>query len=284
MASKEERTDSPRASLPWLTVPKAEAERQITAQIDEGRQLLEGSIASKSELDQAEADYFTWDEYNTDLLRKLFDSPEPSEEYSLYVGIGFLGPTPLSKEISSYRRNVQSKIRRLESVRTRLPLHEMASPQTASSEAAWSARKVFLVHGSDGAAKESVARFLERLGLDAIVLHEKPSGGRTIIEKFEDYSDVGYAVVILTPDDICSAGEGEPQTRRPRQNVVFELGFFIGKLGRQRVCALFKEGTEIPSDYQGVVYVPMGEAGAWRLELAREMKHAGVDVDLNKAL
>lgn len=142
--------------------------------------------------------------------------------------------------------------------------------------------RVFVVHGHDDAAKEQVARFLEKLGLEAVVLHEQPSGGRTIIEKFEHYADVSFAVVLLTPDD-----EGRPVGKddylpRARQNVVFEFGYFVGKLGRDRVCALNK-GIEKPSDIDGVLYVSMND-GAWRMLLAREMKAAGLPIDLNKVI
>ena len=284
MAKKKATTDSQEGSLPQLTLPRSEAEKQIAAQIETGRQLLERPIASGSQLKQAQAEYFTWDEYNGVLLRKLFDSPELARQYHGGVFLDFGGPMPLPQEVKSFRSDVQRKIRSLESIKQRLPLYEPGPVPSVPLKAAPPTGHVFVVHGHDEAAKQSVARFLEHLGLQATVLHEKASAGRTIIEKFEDYSDVSYAVVILTPDDTCFRGEDEPAVHRPRQNVVFELGFFIGKLGRQRVCALFKEGTEIPSDYQGVVFVPMDEAGGWRVDLAREMRHAGMDVDLNRVL
>jgi len=119
-----------------------------------------------------------------------------------------------------------------------------------------------------------------------IILREQPNKGRTLIEKFEDYADVGFAIVLLTPDDKggpknCGASDLKP---RARQNVVFELGYFIGRLGRNRVCALYLEGVEIPSDYSGVVYTKMDPSGAWRLEIAKELKAAGFSVDMNLAL
>ena len=102
-------------------------------------------------------------------------------------------------------------------------------------------RKVFIVHGHDNEAKERVARFLEKLGLEPIILHEKASSGRTIIEKFETYSgDIAFAVVLLTPDDVgCAALSRENQKPRARQNVILELGYFLGRLGRVRICALY---------------------------------------------
>lgn len=142
--------------------------------------------------------------------------------------------------------------------------------------------KVFIVHGHDTDAKETVARYVEKLGLDPIVLHEQPSGGRTIIEKFEVFSDVGFSVVLLTPDDVgASKANPEQFNDRARQNVILELGYFLGKLGRDRVCALYKSGVEMPSDYQGVVYTEIDIAGGWKTTLAQEFVEAGFKINLN---
>jgi len=143
--------------------------------------------------------------------------------------------------------------------------------------------RVFLVHGHDDAALQSVARFIEKLELPVTILREQPNQGRTVIEKFVDYSDVAFAVVLLTGDDVGGRCEDANLQPRARQNVILELGFFLGKLGRDRVCALYEDGVEIPSDYAGVAFVPLA-GGAWRLELAREMKAARLPVDMNKAL
>lgn len=146
--------------------------------------------------------------------------------------------------------------------------------------------KVFLVHGHDEAAIHETARLLERFDLKVIILREQPNSGRTIIEKFVDYSDVGFAVVLLTGDDRGGVKSltFDEQKLRARQNVILELGFFLGKLGRSRVCALYQEDVEIPSDYKGVLFLPLDRAGAWRLALARELKAAGLDIDMNKAV
>lgn len=143
-------------------------------------------------------------------------------------------------------------------------------------------RKVFIVHGHDEAAKEATARFLEKLDLQPIILHEQASGGRTIIEKFEKYSvDVGFAVVLLTPDDLGAAQQESNKLRsRARQNVVLELGYFLGKLTRNRVCALYKGGVELPSDIQGVIYVEMDNKGAWKAKLAQELVQANCAINL----
>lgn len=144
---------------------------------------------------------------------------------------------------------------------------------------------VFIVHGKDNGAKETVARFLKKLELVPVILHEQPNRGRTIIEKFEEYAKVGFAIVLLTPDDTCtSQDQSQAPQPRARQNVILELGFFLGKLGRERTFALRKADVEIPSDYDGVIYTSMDDQGAWKMDLIRELKEAGLDVDANLAL
>ena len=144
-------------------------------------------------------------------------------------------------------------------------------------------KKVFVVHGHDDGALQALARFLEKLGLEPIILKERPNQGQTIIEKFENSArDVGFAIVLLTPDDAARAGGSE--TLRARQNVVFELGFFAGALGRGRVCLLRKGDVEMPSDLFGVIYTAMDDAGGWRAELVKELKAAKLEVDANRML
>lgn len=148
--------------------------------------------------------------------------------------------------------------------------------------------QVFVVHGHDVAMKAAVARVLERLGLKPIILHEQADKGRTIIEKFIDHSSVGFAVVLFSPDDLAYEKGSSSDSARPRarQNVVLELGFFLGKLGRERVLVLHKQvpNFDMPSDYAGVLFKPFDEAQAWRLELARELAANGFKVDANRLL
>jgi len=144
-------------------------------------------------------------------------------------------------------------------------------------------KKVFIVHGHDNGMMESTARFIEKLGLNAILLHEQVNNGRTIIEKFESNSDVAYAIVLLSPDDLGRSVSEDPNIQhfRARQNVIFKLGYFIAKLGRNKVCAILKGPIETPSDYDGILYIQYDNVDGWKLHLAKEMKSAGVDIDLN---
>lgn len=147
-------------------------------------------------------------------------------------------------------------------------------------------RRVFIVHGHDDALRNEVVLTMQSVKLEPIVISGLPSGGRTIIEQIEHYSDVQYAVVLLTPDDIGHA-KGHPGSARPRarQNVVLELGYFMGKLGRDRVRALHRGDLELPSDYGGVLYTPVDRINFdWRNELCRELDGAGLEVHLRGLL
>jgi hypothetical protein len=144
--------------------------------------------------------------------------------------------------------------------------------------------RVFIVHGHDGEAREAVARFLEKIGFEAVILHEQANMGRTIIEKVEGNSDVGFAVVLLTPDDLGKAKDAIDLEPRVRQNVLLELGYFIGLLGRARVCALKRGAVDIPSDFGGVVWQLMDDAGGWKSSLGRELSAAGYSIDWNKVM
>jgi predicted nucleotide-binding protein len=160
-----------------------------------------------------------------------------------------------------------------------------AAPMAAAAPApTLDLSQVFVVHGHDGEPREGVARFLERLGFEAIILHERPNKGRTIITKFrEEAAGVGFAVVLMTPDDVGKAEKSPDLRPRARQNVVFELGFFIGALGPDRVAALVKGDIERPSDFDGVVYISLDEAD-WQMRLGRELQAAGYAIDWNKVM
>jgi predicted nucleotide-binding protein len=133
-------------------------------------------------------------------------------------------------------------------------------------------------------ARRKCARFIERAGLRAVILHEQPNAGRTIIEKFEDHGgSAGFAVVLLTPDDVGGPDSDHLQPRA-RQNVIGEMFWFAAKLGRHRVCALRKGNVEVPSDFAGIVYIDMDERGAWKPDLLKELVAAGYRIDWAKAM
>lgn len=146
-----------------------------------------------------------------------------------------------------------------------------------------SEKDIFIVHGHDAGLKNEVARFLEQMGLNPIILHEQTSGGLTIIEKIEKYSNVGFGIVLYTPDDVGRLNSQSANIQpRARQNVIFEHGYLIGKIGRNNVVALVKDEVETPNDISGVVYVNYSQNGAWKFAISKELREVGYPIDLNR--
>jgi predicted nucleotide-binding protein len=148
--------------------------------------------------------------------------------------------------------------------------------------------RIFVVHGHDEEMIQAVARTVSSLGLEPVILHEQANQGKTIIEKFELHAEVGFAIVLLSPDDIAypKTGSAKNAKHRARQNVILELGYFAGKLGRSKVFSLYREGSdlELPSDIAGLIYTIYDPPGHWCLTLAKELKAAGYNVDLNNLI
>jgi len=165
-----------------------------------------------------------------------------------------------------------------------LALPKMSSITENSQPLEKNYKKIFIVHGRDDLAKTETARFVEKLGLEAIILNEQENQGMTIIEKIEYYTDVDYGIVLYTPCDIGSLRDQNDLKPRARQNVVFEHGFLIGKLKRENVCALVKDDVEVPNDISGIVYINMDREKSWMYKIAKELKKAGYNIDMNNLL
>ena len=275
------------APLPELRVTLEEAQSLVDEQLRRGQGIRDREITDRAALGDTRRDYSTWVEYNRDLLRMILSTGEVAEDFARSVRlVGWGGNTDLTEDVKDLRIDIGAHLRRLESVRERLPLYggdtATATPRTTSQVA--NGRRVFVVHGHDHATLDRVVRLLSDLDLEPVVLRDQPNEGRTIIEKFEAHADVTYAIVLMTGDDLGGVANArrEEMRLRARQNVVLELGFFIGRLTRRRVAALVERDVERPSDIDGVLYVPLDDSGIWRLALAKEMKAAGLPVDLNR--
>ena len=293
MVKKQASSDTipPGMKLPVLTVSSKEASKLLNSRLISGKRIIGKLFGRPSAVTVylASQELERWDRYNSTLLMGMFTTPVFVDKYN-NCALPFHSTKIEHLENPDHIRGwFVEKEMELQSIKDRLPLFD-AAPKSIVAKAGMAktfGNKVFVVHGHDKATKESVARFLERLGLNVVILHERPNKGRTIIEKLLEESDidVGYAVVLLTPDDVGKlASEDGEASPRARQNVIFELGLFIAKLGRQRVHALYKEGVEIPTDYQGVLYTPLDNGGAWQVKLAMELKAVGFEIDLNKLI
>jgi len=271
-------------SLPKLVITRKSAIKKIVVQIDKGNKIKEINITDKRSLEKTRKSRRRWSDYNTEMLLRMFSNSSIADDYD-YFGGAMVSMNPSFEElVDDFEEDVDESINRLQSIKDKLELiPEKEEEKTKQIGKQIKGKKVFLVHGHDELAKETVARFLEKLGLIPIILHEQPNKGKTIIEKLEAYSDVSFAIVLLTPDDRAMPKDRpEEQELRARQNVIFEFGFFIGKLDRSKVVALYKKGVVMPSDYSGVVYIEMDYGNGWQLKLAKDIKEAGLTVDLNK--
>ena len=227
------------------------------------------------------ADFSLWQQRTEVVLRNVVGDASPL--YSSFQDISytlsmFSVRTPQSAWVEQQQSGVRQAIAILEAAKTEVELSGGLPEPAAGTHPSGSS--VFIVHGHDDAKKHEVARFLRKLtGNEPVILHEQANGGRTIIEKFEEHAaDAGYAVVIATGDDLGRAVPDDALLPRARQNVIFELGFFFGILGRSRVALLYTEGLDRPSDIDGVVRIALDEGGAWKMLLAREISGAGIGV------
>jgi predicted nucleotide-binding protein len=264
-----------------LMLPRAVAKTRIEEQIDRGRtELLNAPIQNHDDYRQACQALTRWQKYNVDLLRTLFSDEEPSTEFDATVRyVHSTAPVPLQADIQELHEDIETYLNRLQSVLERIDLWSEA-PTVANSlptARGLTGGSVFIVHGHAGREHE-VARCIDHLGLSAVILQERLHGGSsTLIEKLErEAGPCGYAIVIYTGDDEGRDVGSSDFSLRARENVVLELGYFIGKLGRDRVTILHDALVEVPSDFHGVGYYPLDPGGGWRTKIGGEPKRAGL--------
>jgi predicted nucleotide-binding protein len=270
---------------------KADFSKVLDERIALGEELYNRPIQTQSEFDKNKEDYYNWSDYNSEYLKHAFNK-EHNEYKKSYDDIGSFyfgslgGRNSPAQELKKFKEKVKNKVGNLKKLKSKTDLLKTSIVDNNFSikhEIELNKSQIFIVHGHDEVAKSKTARFVEKLGFEAIILHEQASSSKTIIEKIEEYSNVGFGIILYTPCDIGGKQISNPELKsRARQNVVFEHGFLIGKIGRSNVCALVKGDIETPNDISGVVYVSMDEADAWRYTIARELKKAGYNVDMNR--
>lgn len=277
-----------------LNRPRNEVESKLNELIAQYEAVAKREIRSEKDLDAAHAENRAIGEFVHDFLRGTYVDTQIATEFGTgSSGTFSMMDSGIQRRIMWLFEACQYNIDALRSLVRRLSLYQEPTPVAPVVAPVHTPRgsNVFIVHGHNSAIRESVARVIQKLGLPAIILHEQPSAGRTVIEKLEAHQESGFVVVLLTSDDLgCSVqsvGSADPIARtqlepRARQNVLFEAGLFIGLLGRKFVCLLKEPGVAIPSDLAGYVWTEIDPAGGWQLSLARELREAGFEVDLNK--
>jgi len=284
------KTVKPPEPEPDLRVSHSQLDREIEVRLELGQHLLDRQVSDEAGVVELRRDFFTWDEFNEQLFTKRFTTGKVAEQYTFRSVVGFGGTASPYQLLEWTKRDIERQMRKLNSIRQQLPLYDSVEGEgerrlnIEPSAIKAVGNDIFLVHGHDDVRKMEVADFVEHVtGRRPTILHEQPNQGRTIIEKFEDHAlEAGFAVVLLTADDVGRSKTASKLLPRTRQNVILELGFFIGALGRGRVAALYEAGVEEPSDMHGVLYTSL--AGNWKFDLAKEMKAAKIDVELNKAV
>jgi hypothetical protein len=275
-----------------LTVPAAELGKRLTKQILRGWAMVNREITSAQDLEKLRDDHHTWVDYNSTLIKRSFNTDEEYENYTKRPA-RISSPDVRSDPYQLLTARLKRDIRILKSLKDRLPLFDeissvkMAVPQGEGHPSLSDMEPaIFLVHGRDDAAKHGVARFVRNItGIEPIILAEQPDLGQTVIEKFEKHaSQVSYAIVLVTGDDEGRLKGDELMKPRARQNVILELGWFAGRLGRQKVAMLYEHDVDLPSDMGGVLYAELDPGEGWKIRLAREMRAAKLPVDMNKVV
>jgi predicted nucleotide-binding protein len=304
-----------------LAYPRSLVLSTIQNEIDRGRTLFRKVPAATNfhtdDFSEWKQQFGFWDSsvvrslglcFTNDAMKTVYEGPMGYSDDQL-----FAVPTTPSDEIETLKLNLMDRLRRLSAIHKSIPMipedaevirawermHEERERQADAAKnptarvqpdqpAVPERGDIFIIHGHDEGAKYGVARYVEHImqSGSVILLDERPDSGRTIIEKFEQESaTAGFAIVLVTPDDYGSSKEMPDDVReRARQNVIFELGFFYGQLGRGRVCVLHKNPAEIPSDLHGIIYIEMDAFKGWERKLARELRSANIPISIDNTL
>lgn len=252
-----------------LSTSREETRSKLQARIEKGLELKQRRVETEEAFVSLSKDYSKWNAFNSELLKRAFTTDELAKEYDFWGIASFSMTEPsLGEKIADVYKSVDSKIHRLDSIIERLELIPLSVASESAAVPVGEAlpiqvrtKRVFVVHGRDEVAKTNLEVFLREVGLEPVVLHRQADEGMTIIEKFEKHSDVGYAFILLTPDEVAylAAEEIKPDEERSKEfrarpNVIFEFGYFVGKLGRSRVCCLYTGDVSLPSDVSGMIY------------------------------
>ena len=266
------RKKSKSKNLMSLKSPLDEVEFILQKQIDKGNELLEIPLPTSASLKAAEKLYNHWNSENFDILKKVFLYSDIARDYSTShwsIGSIFISDLNLGEKVEKLHSNIRFRISRLDSILSGVRLLADERQTSAVSD------KIFFVHGTDCDASARVISFLHELGLQTIKMKELAHAGKTIIAEIQKRSEVGYAVCLLTPDNLGGTSVDALHFRAD-QNVILQLGIFVGILGRENVSSLYVEGVELPEDYHGFEHIEIDRTNKWKSILLEELNRAGV--------
>lgn len=287
-----------------LIMAKEDFLEKLGRQIDLGKNLIEfgsnemiplelhgwtkavSSYVEDKEYESLRSKYTLWNDYNIELLKASFDKPDNNYLSSYKSAGSYISGFRQKSKTMILREGIGRKIENLQGLFNKMELIPSTPDRKLSMEKESKqnvlTNKVFIVHGHDNNVRNEVELFVRSIGYEPIIVCKRADKGNTIIEKIErEAKDVCYAIVLYTSCDLGKDKNADELQPRARQNVVFEHGYMCAHLGRLRVCALLEEGVEQPGDLQGVIYKHLDSSGAWRYQIADEMKAIGLDVDKN---
>jgi predicted nucleotide-binding protein len=266
-------------------------EKQLQFLIDEGRQFTFDNFSDREPNwrygGNPKPEWIAWQvRVNNLLLKTLDENAAPLK--ILGIGLGMQTRGNPADSFESAKANLLSALQQTLDIITKQDTFNELKGTTSQSKSSTLSNRVFIVHGHDNQLKVELENFIKDIGLEPIVLHRKPDEGQTIIEKFEKHSDVGFAFVLLTPDEIAYSMDQEAtndkerlKEKRARPNVIFEFGYFVGKLGRNRVCCIYKGNVTLPSDLSGLVYKKVdGPVESEGYSIIKELKAAGYKINI----
>ncbi len=279
----EDRQPPSEAGPSVLSISQAEAETLLNERIEAGKAVQRFQPGREKNLEVLERRITQWRKLNQECLDRFLGG-EVAEEYRIASANDDFVLVQLWDKSNAKRPDLDREITTLQSIKYRL--HTWV-PKSDVVTAGFTARPskdapIFIVHGNDTLRAESVAHTVtSATGRKTIILRDEPNLGRTLIEKFEQHAaEVSYAIIVLTADDKGSLADETDTRPRGRQNVIFEMGYFFGFIGRGNVSVLLRPGVEKPSDMDGIVYITFDDNRAWKAELLRELRHAGFDIQL----
>jgi predicted nucleotide-binding protein len=255
---------------------KAEFKKVLLERIVLGDELFNRQLQTKSDLNKNKDDFYKWDNFNSEYLRKAFnkDANEFKKSYDESISSFFssfdIRNSPL-QDIKNFKDKVNNKISRLKKIRDKIDSMKTSVVKNSffkKHEIETSHSKIFIVPGHDYETFSKTINFIENLGFEAIILHDSIDK-KTIINKIEQHTDVNFALILHSPNS-------------EDQNIYLNHGFLIGKMGRNKVCVLVNENLENQNDISGIVYVAIDETDLWCYSVARELKKAGYNLDMKK--
>lgn len=276
-----------------LNRDRDEIQKRLDAAIAEGANVIESGPVAASNTPAFKRLYDRWEKKTAALLAASFNpkgitADNPRSEFEgtsiSLLDLRMPGAKIPSERLPDIIADVEAKTEVLNSVKDRLEFYdEETGSRNLTNEQSLDG-PIFIVHGHEDGKREIVRRLLEKVTTRRVViLADEPNQGHDLLGKLLNSAEnAGFAVVLLTPDDIGRSKSDDIESSRARQNVIFELGMFIGILERARVAALKFDGVEIPTDFAGVVYIDYGDQ--WQIALARELTAAGIETDLQKML